>query len=275
MASGAAYRSDVEAGYALGEAVARRVLQRAATDGADKVWDGVMPTGAYVCWRIDPARHVKVPFDALAGTWQTWVIPSGSALVRRLSGAGSAAWLASMNELRMLAAGGRTVVQMDRARFWATKAPTARWDLFVEEELARRRWSLRAPARARVWVSMADAAPSSPVDAKFHTLARPRITVDPTMNTIFSTPPLPSVPLRALDHLQRSSCAGDERSLSGEVTGSGRPGAGGVQLLGRACTIGSTSRRGRRWARRSGRRWWRRCGGWGAVADRRSPAATG
>ncbi|MCC7322287.1 MAG: phosphatase PAP2 family protein [Gemmatimonadaceae bacterium] len=195
MASGAAYRSDVEAGYALGEAVARRVLQRSATDGADKVWDGVMPTGAYV-WQPTPARRVKVPFDALAGTWQTWVIPSGSAFrPPPFPVPGSAAWLASMNELRMLAAGGRTVVQMDRARFWATEAPTARWDLFVEEELARRRWSLPRAARARVWVSIAmyDAFVAC-WDAKFHYwLARP-ITVDPSLNTIFSTPPFPSYP---------------------------------------------------------------------------------
>jgi membrane-associated phospholipid phosphatase len=195
IAAGAAYRSDVEAGYALGEAVARRVLQRAASDGADRVWDGVMPTGAYV-WQPTPARRVKVPFDALAGTWQTWVIPSGSAYrPSPYPPPGSAGWQASLDELRRLAAGGRTVAQMDRARFWATEAPTARWDLFVEEELARRRWSLPRAARARVWVSIAmyDAFVAC-WDAKFHYwLARP-ITVDPTMNTIFSTPPFPSYP---------------------------------------------------------------------------------
>lgn len=37
IAAGAAWPSDVQAGYALGSAVARRVLQRAATDGADAV----------------------------------------------------------------------------------------------------------------------------------------------------------------------------------------------------------------------------------------------
>jgi len=195
IAAGAAYPSDVAAGYALGSAVARRVLQRAAQDGSDQVWDGVMPTGAYV-WQPTPARRVKVPFDALAGTWRTWVIPSGSAFrPAPYPAPGSAGWNASLDELRRLAAGGRTVTQMDRARYWATEAPTARWDLFIEDELARRRWSIPRSARARAWASIAmyDAFVAC-WEAKFHYwLARP-ITVDPTMNTVFSTPPFPSYP---------------------------------------------------------------------------------
>lgn len=195
VAAGAAYRSDVDAGYALGSAVARRVLQRAATDGADRVWDGVMPTGPYV-WQPTPARRVKVPFDALAGSWKTWVIPSGSAFrPPPFPAPGSAGFQASLDELRRLAAGGRTIAQMDRARFWATEAPTARWDLFVDDELTRRRLSVPRSARARAWASIAmyDAFVAC-WDAKFHYwLARP-ITVDPTLNTVFSTPPFPSYP---------------------------------------------------------------------------------
>lgn len=195
IAAGAAWPSDVQAGYALGSAVARRVLQRAATDGADAVWQGTLPVGPNY-WKPTPPRRVAVPFDALAGTWRPWVIASGDAF--RPSPPplpGSPAFAANLDELRKLATGGRTIAQMDRARYWATEAPTGRWDLFMEEELTRRRWSIPRAARARAYVSIAmyDAFVAC-WDAKFHYwLARP-ITIDPTLNTIFSTPPFPSYP---------------------------------------------------------------------------------
>lgn len=195
LAAGAAWPSDVQAGYALGAAVARRVLQRAVTDGSDAVWQGNPPAGPYY-WKPTPPRRVADPFDALAGTWRTWVIPSGDAFRPPLHPVpGSPDFSANLAELRQLASGGRTAAQMDRARFWATEAPTARWDLYMEEELTRRRWSIPRAARARAYVSIAmyDAFVAC-WDAKFHYwLARP-ITIDPTLNTIFSTPPFPSYP---------------------------------------------------------------------------------
>ena len=42
---GANYRSDVDAGFALGQAVAQKALARAATDGSDAQWTGTVPTG--------------------------------------------------------------------------------------------------------------------------------------------------------------------------------------------------------------------------------------
>jgi membrane-associated phospholipid phosphatase len=195
VASGAAYPSDVEAGYALGRAVAARVLAYAATDRADTPWDQALPQGPDR-WVPTPPRRVQVPFDALAGTWRTWVIPRGDAYrPPPYPAPGSFAFRVAQDELRRLASGGVTAVQMDRARFWATEAPTARWDLFVEEELARRRWSVPRTARARAWVSLAmyDAFVAC-WDAKFHYwLARP-ITLDPALRTIFATPPFPSYP---------------------------------------------------------------------------------
>ena len=195
VAAGAAWPSDVQAGYTLGTAVARRVLQRAATDGADATWQGSPPEGAY-SWKPTPPRRVAVPFDALAGTWRTWVIAGGDAFRPPPPPLpGSPEFAANLAELRKFAAGGRTVTQMDRARYWATEAPTARWDLYMEEELERRRWSVPRAARARAYVSIAmyDAFVAC-WNGKFHYwLARP-ITIDPTLTTIFATPPFPSYP---------------------------------------------------------------------------------
>ena len=195
IVAGAAYPSDVQAGYALGDGVARRVLAHAASDGADQEWDRAFPTGPNV-WLPTPPRRVAIPFDALAGRWRPWVISSGDAFrPPPYPAPGSFAFQVSLDELRRLAAGGVTVAQMDRARYWATEAPTARWDLFVEEELQRRRWSVPRSVRARAWVSIAmfDAFVAC-WDAKYHYwLARP-VTVDPALRTVFATPPFPSYP---------------------------------------------------------------------------------
>ena len=58
---GANYRSDIDAGLTLGQAVAQKALARAATDGSDAKWTGTVPTG--------PGMWVgKDPLEPLQGT---------------------------------------------------------------------------------------------------------------------------------------------------------------------------------------------------------------
>jgi len=67
---GANYRSDIEAGLALGQAVAQKALARAATDGSDAKWTGTVPTG--------PGLWVgKDPLEPLQGTWKPWLMTRG------------------------------------------------------------------------------------------------------------------------------------------------------------------------------------------------------
>ena len=67
---GANYRSDIDAGFALGQAVAQKALARAATDGADAKWTGTVPTG--------PGLWVgKDPLEPLMGTWKPWLMTRG------------------------------------------------------------------------------------------------------------------------------------------------------------------------------------------------------
>jgi hypothetical protein len=205
IVAGAAYRSDVEAGWALGRAVAQRVLDRAMQDGAAKEWTGTVPTGNSM-WRPTPPRMVQSPFDPLAGTWRTWAIPAGNTF--RLDApppVESPQFAADLNELLALANGGRTQQQIDAARYWATDAPSIRWELFVEEEIASHRLSIPHAARARAYLSVAmyDAFIAC-WDSKFaYWLARP-VTMDPTLKTVFSTPPFPSYPS---GHSTQSSAA--------------------------------------------------------------------
>jgi len=207
IVAGAAYRSDVEAGWALGRAVAQRVLDRAMVDGSAQAWTGGVPTGEGM-WQPTPPRRVQVPFDVTAGSWRTWVIPSGSAYRPGTPPAvGSQQFTADLEELRQLANGGRTQGQIDAARYWATDAPSIRWELFVEDEIASHRLSTPHAARARAYLSAAmyDAFIAC-WDTKFtFWVARP-VTMDPSLRTVFSTPPFPSYPS---GHSTQSSAAAE------------------------------------------------------------------
>ncbi len=67
---GANYRSDIDAGFALGQAVAQKALARAATDGSGAKWTGTVPTG--------PGFWVgKDPLEPLMGTWKPWLMTRG------------------------------------------------------------------------------------------------------------------------------------------------------------------------------------------------------
>ncbi len=67
---GANYRSDIDAGFTLGQAVAQQALARAATDGSDAKWTGTVPTG--------PGLWVgKDPLEPLMGTWKPWLMTRG------------------------------------------------------------------------------------------------------------------------------------------------------------------------------------------------------
>ena len=67
---GANYRSDVDAGFALGQAVAQKALTRAAADGSSTKWAGTIPAG--------PGLWVgKDPLEPLQGTYKTWLMARG------------------------------------------------------------------------------------------------------------------------------------------------------------------------------------------------------
>jgi membrane-associated phospholipid phosphatase len=98
-------------------------------------------------------------------------------------------------------------MQIDAARYWATDAPSIRWELFMEDEIASHRLSAPHAARARAYLSAAmyDAFIAC-WDTKFtFWVARP-VTMDPSLRTVFSTPPFPSYPS---GHSTQSSAAAE------------------------------------------------------------------
>jgi membrane-associated phospholipid phosphatase len=194
IAAGAAYRSDIDAGSAIGRAVAARVIERARTDGSAAAWTGTIPAGP-TAWRPTPSRFVTSPFDPTAGSWRTWVIPSGSAFRPApppLPGSDRFEW--DVQELLFLSRT-RTAEQANIARFWASEAPSARWEVLIAEEIERRRVGPVRAARALALASVAtyDAMVAC-WDAKYtYWLMRP-VTAEPAIHTVFSTPPFPSYP---------------------------------------------------------------------------------
>jgi membrane-associated phospholipid phosphatase len=194
IAAGANYRSDVEAGLALGTAVAKLVIDRARHDGSDVTWTGTAPQGQFL-WRPTPPRRVKIPFDPMAGSWQTWVLTSGSQYrpdPPPLPGA--ARFDSSLNEIRQLSTK-RTAVQADTARYWGSESPSALWEVFMLAELRGRHTTALRAARAQAMASIAayDALVAC-WDAKFHYWLERPISADSSVVTVFSTPPFPSYP---------------------------------------------------------------------------------
>src|SRR5205823_28067 len=71
LLAGANYRSDVEAGLALGTAIAAKAVARAAADGSSAPFTGSLPAGPGLWSGPDP-------LEPLAGTWKPWILASGS-----------------------------------------------------------------------------------------------------------------------------------------------------------------------------------------------------
>jgi membrane-associated phospholipid phosphatase len=72
--------SDVEAGLALGRAVADKVIAYAKTDGAGTPWDGRRPAGIANTTRFwqPPPGTTSPPTDPPAARWKPWVLASNS-----------------------------------------------------------------------------------------------------------------------------------------------------------------------------------------------------
>jgi membrane-associated phospholipid phosphatase len=72
LQAGLNYRSDIEAGFALGKAIAQKAIARAAADGSDAVWNGTVPTGPGLWTGTQPDA------GAAAATWKSWTLTANN-----------------------------------------------------------------------------------------------------------------------------------------------------------------------------------------------------
>ncbi|HEX2043140.1 MAG TPA: phosphatase PAP2 family protein [Acidimicrobiales bacterium] len=203
--AGVNYRSDVEAGLALGRAVADKVIARARTDGSEEQWDGARPPGigrGPQFWEPPPGS-VTPPTQPLAGRWKTWVLRSGDQLRAPAPPAyGSAEHVAAAQEVMNVRA--KLTPEQERiARFWAgaqgSSLPPGIWNQIAQEYITGAR--LTTPRAARLLASLNAAEHDAAVatwDTKYaYWTARPLnairdLGLDPNWRSLLNTPTFPS-----------------------------------------------------------------------------------
>jgi membrane-associated phospholipid phosphatase len=195
IAAGAAFRSDIEAGLALGQAVGEQAVARAKADGSDAKWDpATRPTGPGF-WEPTPPEFVETPLNPLAGSWTPWVMTSGDQ-VRPAPPPeyGSPAWQAELKMVQELAAN-RSFDQERAALWWNASSPAALLNGWALELIGKDGVDLPHAAQmlADMHVAIADAA-IAVWDAKFTWWTSRPITEDPTLKVLFPAPPYPSYP---------------------------------------------------------------------------------
>jgi membrane-associated phospholipid phosphatase len=195
LQAGIAFRSDVEAGLALGQAVGERAIALAADDQPESAWDGSGRLTGPGYWEPTPPAFVDPPMEPLAGTWTCWVLASGDQFRPAPPPAfDSPAYQSQLGAVRE-AVERRTFEQARAANFWQSGPASTVWDGFAIDLISR--YGLDLPHAARVLamtgIAIADAEVAA-WDAKYaYWTARP-ITVDPDLDLLFPTPPFPSFP---------------------------------------------------------------------------------
>jgi membrane-associated phospholipid phosphatase len=192
-----AFRSDVEAGQAIGRAVGERAVERGKADGSAQAWDGSDRLTGEGFWEPTLPGYFQQPVEPLAGTWRPWILARGDQYrpappppVR------SPAWMAELAAVQEAVAR-RTPEQEAAVRFWSggpgTVTPAGLWIEIARDLIVRD--GLDAPHAARVLALTSVAMADSFIccwDAKYtYWTARP-ITADPSLDVLIPTPPFPS-----------------------------------------------------------------------------------
>jgi membrane-associated phospholipid phosphatase len=195
LVAGAAFRSDIEAGLALGEAVGEKAVARGKADGSDAKWDpATMPKGPGI-WQPTPPGFVETPVNPLAGSWKTWILESGDQ-VRPAAPPkyGSPAWQAENDAVTDIAAH-LTFDQERAATWWGTASPFMLFTGWAEDLIDKAGEDLPHAARilAYMHVAIADAVIAI-WDAKYTWWTSRPITEIPDLKPVLPTPPYPAYP---------------------------------------------------------------------------------
>jgi membrane-associated phospholipid phosphatase len=192
MLGGISTRSDVEAGAAIGAAVAAQVIARAEQDGARQASRPFPPEGKG--WH--PA-HDHEAIDPLWGEVRPWLMSKGSQFRAPPPPAyDSPAFQRALDESRQLTAH-RTPDQLRLAAFWAdgrgSYAPAGRWNRIAEDLILSHHLGELRAARVFALLNMAlmDAGVSA-WDTKYHYLVKRPSQIDASITTPIEEPSSPS-----------------------------------------------------------------------------------
>jgi membrane-associated phospholipid phosphatase len=197
LTAGRAFRSDVDAGQAIGRAVGERAVARGKADGSDASWDGSGRLTDPGSWQPTPPGFFQQPAEPLAGTWRTWILASGDQYRPAPPPPyQSPAWIAELSAVQEAVAR-RTPEQESAGWFWAggpgTVTPAGLWVEIAHDLIVRDGLDAAHAARvlALVSVAMADGFICC-WDAKYTYWTERPVTADPSLDVLIPTPPFPS-----------------------------------------------------------------------------------
>jgi membrane-associated phospholipid phosphatase len=195
IAAGAAFRSDVEAGLAIGRAVGDLAVARFKTANDVGEWDPATRLTGPGFWQPTPPAMVDPPLFPLQGTRTPWVLERGDQF-RPVAPPeyGSAAWQAELETVQEIVAN-RTFDQHRAAVSWGTSSPLVNLEAWAKELISLTQLGL--PQAARVLADLQVAIDDSGIavwDGKFTFWTSRPITEDPEIVTSIPTPPYPAYP---------------------------------------------------------------------------------
>ncbi len=204
----ACFQSDVDAGVAIGQAVATQVLARAAGDHGDDPQPAYVPSGVNGRWRPTPPANAAALLPGW-GSVKTWLLPSGSAYRPGPPPAyGSAEWIAQRDEvLNVNLTLGANPQRSAIATFWAdgsgTVTPPGHWNniamgLAITEAFnecrTTRMLALLNTAQADAFVACWDCKYFYDIERPISVIRRDVGVPYDTWSPFIVTPPFPSYP---------------------------------------------------------------------------------
>lgn len=193
LLAGVQYPSDVDAGLALGRAVAGLAIDRARADNFGTPWSGTIPT--------EPGRWTgQAAVNAEEGLWRPWVLTSADEVRPGPPPAfDSPEMAAELAEVKDFARTPRTNGLALYWQFGFHGGPLyyAYWIQQTSQRLLEQRLDHNAPLAARAYLLVSAAMVDTWIatqDTKFHYWGIRPNQLDPSLTTVFATPSFPSYP---------------------------------------------------------------------------------
>ena len=192
--AGVQFPSDVEAGWKLGEEVAKQIIEKAKNDGSAKVWNGSMPK--------DPKKWTGTyPVGITLASYSPMIIRSAD----QFRPPAPPDFESDMKELKNFKQGFKSASQ---AYYWAANGGTELWNDLASQKMFEYRMSDDAPAVARIYTVLHAAYHEAAIvimDAKYAYWGIRPNQYDSTFKPLISTPPFPGYPS---GHAAASSTSG-------------------------------------------------------------------
>jgi len=195
IAAGASFRSDIEAGLAIGRAVGELAVAREKEANSTEEWDPATRLTGPGYWQPTPPALIDPPLFPLLGLRTPWVLERGDQF-RSVAPPeyGSAAWQAELETVQEVVAN-RTFDQNRAAVSWGSSSPLLNLEGWAKELISLTQLGL--PQAARVLADLHAAIDDSGIavwDGKYTYWTSRPITEDPEIATSFPTPPYPAYP---------------------------------------------------------------------------------